>query len=386
MRNTYDISNAIHKYLIGKADEEELSIVAEWLSENEHHKKIMTSFQNEEYWKKELKEHQQFDILAAYQRFRQAKLRLRRKKLFLRLAGAAVVTSIVLGASLALWQHKSTPEVTISASEIKPGSSKATLIMSSGMTMHLEDSTNLRLDENNTQINIQDGEVIYNQQKESVTSQPTPHPNTIYTPRGGEYKLTLSDGTRVWLNADTEISFPSIFTGKYREVKVSGEVFFEVSKNPQHPFIVKTDLSTVQVTGTSFNVRAYPNEVQRITLTEGKINVNYQGHISPLFPGEQWVLDKHGEHVRKVKASAISGWKNGNFVFEDVPLDAVFNDLERWYNIRTFFGNPNSKHIRFTGIFPRYSDFKQVLNIIELATCVHCVVNDKTVIIYQDNK
>ena len=387
MNDVYDISKAIHKYLTGKASTEERATVEKWLAESESHQKIMDSFRDEAYWEEERKAHQRFNIQTAYNRFRQAARRLSRRRIIPRIAAAAVITAALLGGSWLLWtQNQQTDSrLAIVNNEIKPGSSKATLIMGSGMTMHLEDSTNLKLDENNTQIDIQGGEVVYKQQDGENGDAIPPRNNTIYTPRGGEYKLTLADGTRVWLNAEAQISFPSAFPGKYREVSIAGEVYFEVAKNPEQPFLVKTEQSTVIVTGTSFNVRSYPNEAQRITLVEGKINVKHNDRVTPILPGEQWVLDENGPHVRKVKASSISGWKEGNFAFEDIPLDAVFGELERWYNIHVFFGNHAAQDITFTGIFPRYTDFSRVLEIIELAACVTCDINGRSVTVYLDN-
>ena len=385
MNKVYKLSKAIYSFLKGEADNEEKALVEEWAAESERHRSMMESFRKASYWEEEEKRHQAFDSPQAYERFRRKRAVLRRRKLILRAAGAAAVLAIAAGAlKLGQTDSENAPAV---AETIKPGGSKATLVMSTGTTMYLGDSTNLRLDETNAHINIEGGTVEYRLQEGQTgeTSAPA-QMNTISTPQGGEYKLVLADGTRVWLNAKAHIRFPSAFRGERREVEVDGEAYFEVARDTAHPFIVKTRHADINVIGTSFNVRTYPDEAQKITLVEGKIAVTRQNDTTFIRPGEQWVMDENGTRVRQVKAANASGWKDGKFVFDDVPLSVVFGELERWYNIHVFFGSQQTSGIAFSGIFPRYEDFARVIEIIELAACVDCQIKGQTVTIYPDEQ
>lgn len=142
-------------------------------------------------------------------------------------------------------------------------------------------------------IKVKGDEVYYSEDAEYADSSDLqPSINKVVTSRGGEYKLVLSDGTKVWLNADSRFEFPSKFVGQERCVYVEGEVYFEVAKDVSHPFVVTTKQAKVRVLGTSFNVRAYPDEIYRTTLLEGCVEVLYKKDVVKLQPHEQWILDE----------------------------------------------------------------------------------------------
>ena len=263
---------------------------------------------------------------------------------------------------------------------ILPGSSKATLLLESGRRIELQDTTDLEIAGQDAKIVIR-GDSLYYTPGDSAVA---PAINTVITPVGGEYRLTLADGTRVWLNAASRLRFPSVFTGEQREVQVEGEAYFEVAKDSRHPFLVRSGDVVVKVLGTSFNVRAYPDEAYRATLVEGSVAVDHRGQETRIVPGQQWSLVNGSVQVREVNLQAIASWRTGNFAFEDVPLPELFKELERWYEIRVSMSGESVQNLKFTGIFPRYGDLDRVLEIIELVTCVRCTVNDRTVIVSLD--
>jgi len=160
--------------------------------------------------------------------------------------------------------------------------------------------------------------------------------NTITTPRSGQYQLVLSDGTRVFLNAESKISFPSRFAGPNRQVSVIGEAYFEVAKDKQHPFRVITEDQQLTVTGTHFNVNAYPGEPVKTTLTEGGVKLLQPstGKSLTLIPDQQaTLLSKNGFNVKTVDPSVELAWKDGMFIFDSIPLKQAMQQISRWYDV-----------------------------------------------------
>ena len=200
--------------------------------------------------------------------------------------------------------------------------------------------------------------------------------NTISTPAGGQYSIKLPDGSQVWLNARSSITFPTAFSGKERRVKVRGEVYFEISKDKSKPFVVDVDgRQQVIVTGTHFNVNAYPDEPEmRTTLLEGAVSVaetNAGGESLQLVPGEQASLRTNGQAGRRFRKATVDvsetvAWKNGLFQFRETSLAAIMRDIERWYNVEVTYpeGIPQK---RFSGKLRRNSKASEILEILKFA-------------------
>lgn len=193
--------------------------------------------------------------------------------------------------------------------------------------------------------------------------------NTITVPKGGEYNLTLADGTNVWLNSDSELKFPAQFNGKMREVYLKGEAFFEVKSNPKQPFIVMTKEANVQVFGTSFNVMNYEDEARvEVALQSGKVDFieTRTNRAYPLIPGDMIRMDKESSFVSfsKEDVNIISAWRTGYFYFENMPLEELVVKLERWYQVKFVFANEDVKQMRFTGAVKKYNDLGYVLKVI----------------------
>lgn len=197
--------------------------------------------------------------------------------------------------------------------------------------------------------------------------------NTVRVPRGGEYRLTLSDGTKIWLNAESQLTYPVRFAGERREVVMKGEVCFEVAKKDGWPFVVKAGDAEVSVLGTLFNVEAYPeNEEVKTTLVNGKVEVVTGNSRRVLNPDEQAVVNRDREiSVKKVFAEEYIGWTKGEFRFTRMRLEEVMTKLARWYNVEVFFAVPALKDVRFTLNLKRYDDITEVLSKIEKTGRVH---------------
>ena len=208
--------------------------------------------------------------------------------------------------------------------------------------------------------------------------------NTITVPRGGEYQLTLSDGTRVWLNAETELKYPVAFVGEGREVMLKGEAYFEVAKNVSRPFVVKTEQLDIKVLGTSFNMKSYPSETQQVTLVQGKVEVRVGNYSRKLQPGEQLNYSSEGPEIRDVDVKAYTAWKDRRFVFNDDLLEEVIHKLGRWYDVEFFLRDAEVRKIRFTGNLPKYRNLDQVLNKLELTTHIRFVQNGRAIEVFAE--
>lgn len=384
MEQEYKIAALIQRYVSGNATEEERNEVERWMAESEEHGVLMEKFRSDVFLQEQLAEHDIFDVEVAFKRFRKSKREKERRLLVYRVAGVAAVLLVVLGVAVYSWIRKETgPENMAQLVEVlSPGSSRATLILAGGREVHLNDSVHLEIKEQMAMIKVKGDEVYYSEDAEYADSSDLqPSINKVVTSRGGEYKLILSDGTKVWLNADSRFEFPSKFVGQERRVYVEGEVYFEVAKDVSHPFVVTTKQAKVRVLGTSFNVRAYPDEIYRTTLLEGCVEVLYKKDVVKLQPHEQWILDGDVGRVAPVNMRMAASWKNGSFAFDDEPLLNVFQELERWYDVHVFIANEEIREMKFTGIFPRYANMDKVLNIVELATGVSCKVSNRTIVI-----
>ncbi|MBO9635218.1 MAG: FecR domain-containing protein [Chitinophagaceae bacterium] len=258
----------------------------------------------------------------------------------------AAIIVLALGAGSYFWLFKQDQGSTgtqqiVSAKDILPGTNKAILTLADGSSIILDSSTNGIIAQQGTAAieKQSNGTIVYNQQGTSDGKIMT---NTLRTPRGGQYKLTLPDGTKVWMNASSSITYPASFTGDTRVVNVTGELYFEVAKNATQPFIVEVeDRSSIEVLGTSFNINAYDNESSsKTTLIEGKVRVKKADQSDILQPGQQARIGDAITIAPKVDIDQILAWKNGNFNFEDMPLSEIMRQLERWYDIEVRYEGP----------------------------------------------
>lgn len=207
---------------------------------------------------------------------------------------------------------------------------------------------------------------------------------TVIVPRGGEYNLVLSDGTRVRLNADSELRFPSSFTGKERMVYLKGEGYFEVQRDSTAPFRVVANDAIVEVLGTKFNISAYPgNDKSFTTLVSGSVKVGaYLGDESVVLKPDEQAILSHGEvQVKKVNAEDYVSWVNGRFYFEKMPLEEILVQLERWYDLQVFWASEELKVYEFTGAVWRDNTIRQTLDMIEKTTDVRFTVSGRTVMV-----
>lgn len=286
------------------------------------------------------------------------------------LAAAAILVflSFALYLSLPLLTSPAADqEVARVSNDASPGGNKATLTLANGKTIVLNGAQNGVLI-NNGNIKVHksgDGQVVYQVLKNSDGNASSV--NTLTTPIGGQYQIELPDGSKVWLNAASTLKFPEAFSGKARIVELSGEAYFEVSKNKDMPFKVRSRLGEVEVLGTHFNVMSYNDEASmKTTLLEGSVRVNAGKEAKILKPGEQGVLNQSG-NVNVVDDVDLEGevaWKNGMFQFNDADIELVMRQVSRWYDLNvTYEGRAPVK--RLTGKIPRTAKVSELLSILE---------------------
>ena len=387
-KNIFQLARIIAASLKGNANDEEQRTLREWLSVSTRNKKIYDEFKDGKRLEQKIVESQQINWKNDYQHFitkRQRTRKNRRMKTIIRYA--AILTLPIVAAGIFLLQ-KNDRQTIVSISEvIKPGEHKAVLITGGGERITLSDSTLSPIQEQNGMIvNVTNNKVSYILPEDSLCTQGSPIFNTLQIPRGGEYFLTLADGTEVWLNAETEIRYPVQFTGDKRVVYLDGEAYFTVAPDKNKPFTVVSTHASVSVLGTQFNFRAYPDERDvQTTLVSGSVIMQseiYKQQIK-LVPGEQGVLEKNSAKLMKqeVNTYLYTAWKDGRFAFRDARLEDLFNILARWYDLSVFYQSPEAKDIRFTGDLNKTDDFKSILKIIEQNERVIFTVNQRTVFI-----
>ena len=224
--------------------------------------------------------------------------------------------------------------------------------------------------------------LIYN--SDSVTSVNVQY-NTLTLPRGTEYNIVLADGTKVYLNADSEIRYPVTFVDNKREVELKGEAYFVVAKNEQQPFLVRVnDQISVRVLGTSFNVTAYPDQKRIVTtLEEGSVQVEYGEKSVNITPGEQAVYDKKNGYlkVKEVDTQLYTSWKDGYYKFSNATLEEIMETLTLWYDLNVFYVNPEVKNLEFTGRLKRYDDVKGLFKKFEDTGLVQFCLKGNNVVI-----
>ncbi len=262
---------------------------------------------------------------------------------------------------------------------IQPGM-KAELLLSTGERVVLNKETEWIAGQNEQGIrhNAEVG-LDYAEAKVQVQGE-KPVYNTVSTPKGGFYLLALSDGSKVWVNAETKLRFPVKFVGEDRTVYLQGEAYFDVAYDAVRPFCVKTNCGVdVKVHGTEFNVNTYhPGKVQTV-LVSGVVGMQSEENLQEkiLSPGQMAVYTEDDGNIKVSQVDIYNyvAWKDGEFVFERQTIEEIMNRLGRWYDIKVTYADESLKHHRFTGSISRYEEVEQVLRLIESAATLHFTID-----------
>ncbi len=369
------IAHLIFLSLFGLADKEQQLELNEWLERRKENRSLLKRLEDPSYQSRCYSAYSQFDTLEGWKKVK-PHLRKRDRRVLYRLIPYAAILIMCIGIVTFLRTGTSEPDVLENKREIAALPSGVRLVLEDGRMLEL-DADGMTGSDSVAGIFKNDGQrLVYNHSKSTVPSQQ----HLLQVPRGAEYMLVLSDGTRVWLNAESELSYPSYFSGKKRKVELKGEAYFEVTRDTSMPFIVETARMQVDVLGTSFNVSAYPGEMQHTTLVKGKVRTESNGNSVELTPGKQALLTDTGITVQDVDVNDYVGWKEKRFVFKNRPIEEVVRELERWYNV-SFVLSKDVRGIRLTANLPKYEDVDRILNIIGDIARVKCEINDREIIV-----
>ncbi|WP_294547329.1 FecR domain-containing protein [uncultured Bacteroides sp.] len=276
---------------------------------------------------------------------------------------AASFLLIIGTATLWLWMENNREEVIPEWVSSIPVSPKTSIITHNEEAVELP-ANNLTVEGNRLIGSTPDGK-----RNVAIELKPTNQFNKLSVPAGGEYQLTLEDGTVVQVNAASELLFPTHFKKHIRQVELRGEAYFKVKSNPERPFYVLLGTLNVQVTGTTFNIKTYEEEDNIcVTLIEGSVNVRKgQEILAALSPGEQFTYRKTTDEYSTTQAniSAITGWTEDKFIFTNETIGSIMSELSRWYNVE-ISASEDIRDIRYSGILSRKQPLTEILNILHL--------------------
>ena len=381
-----DIENLIYGHLRGRLSSEEQAKLDKWLNDKPANKVLFDRICDKETILRKAKffdRHSQEKMWESLE----SKIYKKKKRYFLhRWIAASLMVPLFVGAWLLVNNGERDGEKEVGY-EILSGTACARLELADGtvIALHQDSVYSVEL-ARGERLDNEGGMVSYAQDS---TGEVVKEYNEIRTPRGGEYQIRLPDGTKVWLNAESVLRFPRMFSGNERHVYAQGELYFEVARDSTRPFRVELESYTVEVTGTEFNVRDYPDEHQVVaTLVNGSVQFsdkNKSGRQVILQPGFQVVVDslRRDWEVRKVNLEEYVGWRNGLYVFSHLTLEELMKIVERNYDVTVFFANEECKKLVFSGDLQKYEKVEYFLRFMETGGDVRFVVKDRTITVYK---
>lgn len=381
------ISTLIAEFIKGEIEESGLAELEDWIEASPENKRLFESLLQQKNFEQRLLNSPDINIEGAYRQLKQkivsrhlpvAKQRTANWKLVSALA-ASVLIPLTIG--IVFFQSPSKEQVA-EVAVIEPGNHKAQLFFSTGEKIELDKNTSDTIYRDNTTVVANNGTLSY-----SNASTEEAQINKVVVPRGGEFQMTLADGTKVWLNSESELTFPTTFNGDTRMVEVVGEAYFKVAHSKKKPFLVKTAGQTVRVLGTEFNIRSYAEENNvATTLVEGSIELSSTENLFEsirLSPGEQTNLNAANQKLIKqaVHVDEFVSWKSGEYIFKSKPLVEVMNELARWYDLEVEFNDESIKKSIVTGKFKRTNTFNAFVELLDKIEVARFEITDNKVLI-----
>ncbi|MEH6304086.1 FecR domain-containing protein [Olivibacter sp. CPCC 100613] len=363
----FHIASEISRYLLGKLNAEEEHRLLEKLEKDAELQAIIARYKDNKEVLKRLRYMQHHHLNMAWMKVEAKRMtKVKRLNLHARRWWIGIAASILFTVSVFLvMQNKKDPGVIpINASHYKndvlPGTYRATLTLSTGKIIALEDRNINLKEKDGTALGGSAGIISY--QNNDLKNDQEAFYNTIEVPKAGTYQVVLPDGSRVWLNARSSLTFPTRFSGTSRDVTLTGEAYFEVMTDPEKPFKVQVNGSQITVLGTSFNVNAYRQRLET-SLISGKVRIAFKEVEEELKPGEKAVIKQGKIAVQPADLEKVIAWKNGYFHFENDNISLVLEELARWYDIDVkYVGIIQGS--TFTGSIPRSVNLSEALDII----------------------
>ena len=388
LQKAYRLATIIIRVKLGNVTEEERSELLDWLDESEENRRTYKRIIRGEAIGERIAGEERIGKETDYEKIRISVVRSlvgRRRSRRLRLWGSVAAAACICAVAVTvLWELsgvRAVPEAMPLAGQ-QTETAKVKLILHSGEQIALEQKKEQRIESGDAVIKNEHGQLIYESKNNLATEELF---NKVVTAIGGEYALILSDGTRVWLNADSELEYPVEFVKKERIVKLSGEAYFEVAKDAK-PFEVQVNDVYVRVYGTHFNVNGYDNERVQTVLLSGSVGVSSLKNPSVeqmIRPNEMVEVNVSTGvcEVKTVDAAAYVAWKEGYFSFEQETLEQIMAKLSRWYDVQVVFENEEVRTQRFTGRVDRNENFQGVLNLLQRTLLVKFKVEGNRIIV-----
>lgn len=366
------IRQILENYRLGKATEEEMAFLESWYpgykSDDAGDMPVTERLAAVDYVWEQLSKQTQAPVKSLFSPRLQV--------------AAAILAICIAGVAYLTWKNNHPAAMDPAAlakshHDIAPGYNQAILTDPDGKTIIL-DTNQSGIQLNRQQLAYNNGATISNLPGNTTGANAGARMLTLQTPKGGTYQISLPDGSKVWLNTATTLRFPSTFNGApTRTVEITGEAYFEVAANANHPFRVSSHGQVVEVLGTSFNINSYLEEPAiKTTLINGSVKVNRQ----ILQPGEQAVKSNNGIQVQEVNTEAVTGWRNNYIVFQDEKIESVMRTISRWYNVEVEYEGPIPAD-DFAGRVSRQAYVSQVLKKLELTNKVHFKIQGRKIIV-----
>lgn len=351
-------------------------------AEEEYGEKMFKKSMEKGYFQRKIEEQQSFDYLKAWEKTVSQKKSRGERALLMKIA--ALVVCCIGVASICWWYSRSFVfrEEPLSVVQIVPGTHKAILIKHDGETLKLGKDSLLVQESDLLKIQVDSAGILYQAKPKENFWEELMH--TLVVPRGGEYALTLSDSTQVWLNAGSELRFPVCFNGTVREVYLSGEAYFAVKEQQKSPFVVKTTRGRIVVLGTEFSVQDYPDsDNTRTILVQGKVRYDLpNGREITLQPNQQLLVNDLGDVVvKEVDVYCETCWKDGMFVFREKRLEDIMKQLERWYDFHIFYTDDAVKNLHFSGDLSRFKTMNTFIEIFEQSAEVQFEIHGNNIFV-----
>jgi ferric-dicitrate binding protein FerR (iron transport regulator) len=382
VKHTKEINSLISCHLLGTITEREMIELKNWCKESPENAAFFEHICSSRQFQSKYKLYQQIDKDSAYADFVRRtgtkKSGFKRIQPLLKYA-AAVILILSIGLKFFLRDQSDSQELT--QITISPGKAQAILVLDDGTQLYLNPDSSQQIQSGQALLATNNSTGIsYNTVDDDLSADKY---NTLVIPRGGEYHLTLSDGTKVHLNSASELKYPVNFNQKSREVFLKGEGYFEVAKDSNRPFYINTEDISIKQYGTVFNVNTYSENIIQVILVEGSIGVlnkepvaEYALKVSQL---AEYNKESQSVRIQSVDVAPYIAWNEGKFIFENKKMEAIMETLSLWYDMDVQFSNNDLKNILFTGSIDRNNSVEDILKAIEFTTNVHIRVKGKVV-------
>ena len=384
IKETLSISDKISDILSEEADAGSQHVIDSWLAQDEQNKALFNKICSDNTIRKKIYNYKNSDAEQAFNNFLKARKQRSNRRIYYRFLSGAAVIAICFGFwALTRIQEQATQNLQVTETEQQLSdmpANKPVLTLGDGTRINVW-GNNLYFKETEKGQKIMLGDSLLSQKEDSITAD---NYNTLEVPLKCDFRFTMSDGTKVWINAGSTLKYPAKFAADSRTVYASGEIYLEVAKDAERPFYVVVDGITVKVLGTSFNIRAYADENEtKVTLLEGKIAAQINDKEYTLTPGKQLKCDKTfgGTSVRTVDPAEIVSWTRGYYIFKKARLQEVANTLKNWYGVNIVLSS-GASDIIYTGVVNKEEKLEVFLRRLEEVSNVKCNCNGKFVTIY----